>query len=219
MMHSMFPIIPLATDPGDLRPVESLALTTPLVVAIVACLLLAVGLIALIIMLSRPARKPRNSDRARGAHSNASSKAEWRARIDDVVARHESGALPRHEAFVELSVIARDFAGAASGKELSSSTLTDLAYLNRTPANRQGLDALKQTIGALYPPEFADDARNRIAQTTSVQQAAELAIAMQAAGEPRAMPMDYEDVNVGAKVVKLIQSYTPIVNETVWLKR
>ena len=57
--------------------------------------------------------------------------------------------------------------------ELSSSTLTDLAYLNRTPANRQGLDALKQTIGALYPPEFADDARNRIAQTTSVQQAAE----------------------------------------------
>ena len=78
-----------------------------------------------------------------------------------------------HEAFVELSVIARDFAGAASGKELSSSTLTDLAYLNRTPANRQGLDALKQTIGALYPPEFADDARNRIAQTTSVQQAAE----------------------------------------------
>ena len=76
MMHSMFPIIPLATDPGDLRPVESLALTTPLVVAIVACLLLAVGLIALIIMLSRPARKPRNSDRARGAHSNASSKAE-----------------------------------------------------------------------------------------------------------------------------------------------
>lgn len=86
MMHSMFPIIPLATDPGDLRAVESLALTTPLVVAIVACLLLAVGLIALIIMLSRPARKPRNSDRARGAHSNASSKAEWRARIDDVVA-------------------------------------------------------------------------------------------------------------------------------------
>ena len=53
----------------------------------------------------------------------------------------------------------------------------------------------------------------------SVQQAAELAIAMQAAGEPRAMPLDYEDVNVGAKVVKLILSYPPIVNETVWLKR
>ena len=53
----------------------------------------------------------------------------------------------------------------------------------------------------------------------SVQQAAELAIAMQRAGEPRAMPADYADVNVSAKVVKLIQSYTPIVNQTVWLKR
>lgn len=53
----------------------------------------------------------------------------------------------------------------------------------------------------------------------SVQQAAELAIAMQRAGEPRAMPVDYADVNVSAKVVKLIQSYTPIVNQTVWLKR
>ena len=53
----------------------------------------------------------------------------------------------------------------------------------------------------------------------SVQQAAELAIAMQHNGEPRAMPLDYEDLNVSAKVVKLIQSYTPIVNQTVWLKR
>lgn len=53
----------------------------------------------------------------------------------------------------------------------------------------------------------------------SVQQAAELAIAMQRNAEPRAMPSDYEDRNVSAKVVKLIQSYTPIVNQTVWLKR
>ncbi|MBP3647305.1 MAG: UDP-N-acetylglucosamine 2-epimerase (non-hydrolyzing) [Clostridia bacterium] len=53
----------------------------------------------------------------------------------------------------------------------------------------------------------------------SVEQAAELAIAMQKNDEPRAMPMDYEDTNVSVKVIKLIQSYTPIVNETVWLKR
>ena len=53
----------------------------------------------------------------------------------------------------------------------------------------------------------------------SVMQAAELAIAMQRAEEPRAMPADYTDTNVSVKVVKLIQSYTPIVNETVWLKK
>ncbi len=52
----------------------------------------------------------------------------------------------------------------------------------------------------------------------SIAQAAELAIAMRKAQEPRAMPADYADVNVSAKVVKIIQSYTPIVNQTVWLK-
>ena len=53
----------------------------------------------------------------------------------------------------------------------------------------------------------------------SMQQAAELAIAMQRNEEPRAMPADYADTNVSVKVIKLIQSYTPIVNQTVWLKK
>ena len=51
-----------------------------------------------------------------------------------------------------------------------------------------------------------------------IAQAAELAIAMRKANEPTAMPTDYADTNVSVKVVKIIQSYTPIVNETVWLK-
>ncbi len=51
-----------------------------------------------------------------------------------------------------------------------------------------------------------------------VLQATELAIAMRRSGEPAALPLDYLDHNVSAKVVKLIQSYTPIVNQTVWLK-
>ena len=54
--------------------------------------------------------------------------------------------------------------------------------------------------------------------TESVCQAAELAIAMHGNREPSAMPADYQD-DVSAKVIKLIQSYTPIVNETVWLKK
>ncbi len=53
----------------------------------------------------------------------------------------------------------------------------------------------------------------------SVLQAAELAIAMQRNAEPRELPADYTDANVSAKVVRLIQSYTPIVNQTVWLRR
>lgn len=52
-----------------------------------------------------------------------------------------------------------------------------------------------------------------------VQQAMELAVAMQAAGEPTVLPDDYRDHNVSVKVVKIIQSYAKIVDETVWLKR
>lgn len=49
-------------------------------------------------------------------------------------------------------------------------------------------------------------------------QAMDLAVAMQANGEGKVLPMDYVDVNVSAKVMRVIQSYTDIVRRTVWLK-
>lgn len=52
-----------------------------------------------------------------------------------------------------------------------------------------------------------------------VERATELAVAMFENKEEVVMPPDYEDTNVSVKVVKLIQSYTDIVNRTVWLKR
>lgn len=52
-----------------------------------------------------------------------------------------------------------------------------------------------------------------------VEQAMNLAVAMRDAHEPYVMAEDYADTNVSVKVVKLIQSYAKIVNETVWLKR
>jgi len=51
-----------------------------------------------------------------------------------------------------------------------------------------------------------------------VEQASELAIAMRDNNEPVAMAEDYADTNVSVKVAKIIQSYTSIVNKTVWLK-
>ncbi|MFV0353114.1 MAG: non-hydrolyzing UDP-N-acetylglucosamine 2-epimerase [Oscillospiraceae bacterium] len=52
-----------------------------------------------------------------------------------------------------------------------------------------------------------------------VEQAMELAVSMHAVAEPTILPDDYLDHNVSVKVVKIIQSYAKIVNETVWLKR
>ena len=37
--------------------------------------------------------------------------------------------------------------------------------------------------------------------------------------EPMGISKDYLDENVSVKVVKIIQSYTDIVNRTVWLKK
>ena len=51
-----------------------------------------------------------------------------------------------------------------------------------------------------------------------VEQATELAVAMHRNNEEVVMAEDYADTNVSVKVVKLIQSYTEIVNKTVWGK-
>jgi UDP-N-acetylglucosamine 2-epimerase len=49
-------------------------------------------------------------------------------------------------------------------------------------------------------------------------QAIELAIAMRENSEPVCLANDYSDNNVSVKVVKLIQSYTGIINRVVWGK-
>ena len=49
-----------------------------------------------------------------------------------------------------------------------------------------------------------------------VEQALDLAVAMHDNNEETAMAEDYHDTNVSVKVIKIIQSYAKIVNETTW---
>lgn len=53
----------------------------------------------------------------------------------------------------------------------------------------------------------------------TVEQALELAVSMRDNNEEVVMAEDYADTNVSVKVVKIIQSYTDIVNRTIWGKR
>ncbi len=55
-------------------------------------------------------------------------------------------------------------------------------------------------------------------KTQDVERAIELSVSMRENNEPYVMAEDYADMNVSVKVVKLVQSYTHIVNKTVWLK-
>lgn len=69
-------------------------------------------------------------------------------------------------------------------------------------------------------PEVLDKGSVVIGGITSVtmEQGLELAVSMYKNKEEVVMAEDYADMNVSVKVVKLIQSYTDIVNRTIWLK-
>lgn len=54
--------------------------------------------------------------------------------------------------------------------------------------------------------------------TETIEQAIELVVSMDQKNEEVVMAEDYADTNVSVKVVKIIQSYTDIVNRTTWRK-
>ena len=53
----------------------------------------------------------------------------------------------------------------------------------------------------------------------TVSQSIDLAVSMSENNEPMVIAKDYSYTNVSTKVVKIIQSYTDIVNRNVWLKK
>lgn len=160
----------LKTD--DLTIATSVDLTVPLLIVLLACLLVMAAAIALAVVLSRPRRRPAKPQ-AHGAHAIATGKGVWRTRIGSVVEDYDNGVIDREEAFLRLAAVARDYASAASGRDLSARTLSDLHREHPGSGHRDGLNLLRQTIEALYPAEFADPAVNAAAQRTDVAQAAE----------------------------------------------
>ena len=55
-------------------------------------------------------------------------------------------------------------------------------------------------------------------KSRDVEQAVTLAVELFRQEERPRLPEDYMDINVSAKIVKLIQSYAKIVKQTVWLE-
>jgi UDP-N-acetylglucosamine 2-epimerase (non-hydrolysing) len=87
-----------------------------------------------------------------------------------------------------------------------SAILNFYGVLIRTSTERpEALDAGSVILGGI--------------NTETIEQAIDLSASLRENSEPMALPRDYQDENVSIKVVKLIQSYTDIVNRTVWLKK
>ena len=127
--------------------------------------MLAAVLAALGILLARERGKRVD----RGGHARpAVDRDAWMERLDDVVARSARGDLADNEAMRELALIARGYASERLGRDLGAHTLADLRGERRV----DGLDLLRATVSALYPPEFADPRSNAQAQDATVEQAA-----------------------------------------------
>ena len=76
-----------------------------------------------------------------------------------------------------LAAVARDFASQASSAELGSTTLQEIASRSAGSlagdSGVHGFTLLRQTIAALYPPEFANAEFNAQAKDATVEQAAD----------------------------------------------
>ena len=158
----------LALDVSSLHPANAFGFPTRYVALCAGFAALAVIAVVLAVVLSKPRR---TRTQAPGAHTTQSQRLLWHRRIEDVVQRHEDGELDRIDAFNELAEIARAYASTTTGNDMASHTLADFNAMPRTAANREGVDLLRQTIAALYPPEFAD-LSNAQAKGTTVRQAA-----------------------------------------------
>ena len=143
----------IALSRNDFDTLDPIHIETGLGIVVAVCLILAVALVVLVVWLSKPALKPTKKTN-RGRHDASTGTSIWHERINDVVDRHANGDLGREEAFALLASIARDFVSTATGSQ-------------------HGLTLLRQTIEALYPPEFADAERNHTAREATVEQAGE----------------------------------------------
>lgn len=159
----------LALDVSSLSPLAPMGVPVWLIAACAVCAGLC--LIA-VVVAALPSRPRRRADPVRGAHMTASDANRWHRRVDRIVKRYDAGEIGREEAFAQLAALVREFASTVTGTDMSTHTLADFGRMPRTDGNREGVDLLRQTVAALYPPEFADELSNAQARAVTVAQGA-----------------------------------------------
>lgn len=152
----------------DFEPLATSDVTV-FMVAVAALTALALLIVIVAAVLSTPRKQ---AAVVTGAHRGGTGKSEWLTAIDDVRRRYHSGTITQDDAFRELATVARRFASERLGRDVTNHTLSELSRVPRSSGNAKGVDLLRQTIAALYPPEFADALTNAQVRETSVDTAA-----------------------------------------------
>lgn len=150
-----------------------------LFVGIILGALIALCISAFIIYISLRVKKIEDaSSSLNPAHKTSARKQEWRKKIESIVEDYHSGALSHDQACAKLASVARKYVSALTGKNITTCTLSEISSLRNKLNNKIGADKLRQTITALYPPEFADLTMNSQAKETSVDDAAQWVLSL-----------------------------------------
>lgn len=160
----------------DLKPEQAYTGAGAIAAVLVTSLALACLFVVLAVVLSKPRQSRPQAKRAhRGVHHQTSGTRIWHRRIDEVVDRFHAGDISRDQAFAQLASLARAYASGMADDTMETRTLSDLnrTIPTSTGNEKAGFMLLRQTIAALYPPEFADERYNDAARSTSVEQGAE----------------------------------------------
>ena len=144
-------LIRLASGHGQIQIMPAMTQPTWLLALTATAIILALALAGAAILLP----KFRRQQEEHPIQASLDSLDAWRQRIDQVVTQYDKGHLDRDQAMTALATIARGFASRSWNSDMKSKTLAEIQAQPRTPSTRQGLDLLRQTIDALYPPEFA----------------------------------------------------------------
>lgn len=144
-------LIHLASGHGRIKVMPPMIQPTWLLALTTTAIILTLALAAAALLLPRFRRQQEE----RPVQASSDSREAWHQQIDRVVAQYDDGHLDRDQAMTALATIARGFASRSWNSDMESKTLAEIQAQPRTPSTRKGLDLLRQTIDALYPPEFA----------------------------------------------------------------
>ena len=135
-----------------------------------AAILVIFAVVVVLLILFIPHKKPKKIRTMKHGINRPIDR--WTEQAEKIRSDYQVGSITENEAYAQLARLARSFASDRLGTDLSSNTLLDLNRRHQI-SSKEHFEVFKQTIAALYPPEFAKSDQNRAANEADVDTAAD----------------------------------------------